>query len=205
MSVPMFGQNAGMGTWTMGWGDESEDVDPPLPHSDWVPQPVAAGSVRAVRAVIHGFYGLTEEPLLVAWDDRRATVRLATGELQWYADGSRQAYPRGDEIVVEDSAGHIYPRGNRYMDALVVRSLEDLIETVNAEEITSVAEDGTIHVYGEHDNSHGAVVRAPDTGIILRASGVEGTSPWKFSVVATRLLDDDHGLLEPVDVTPPLI
>lgn len=107
--------------------------------------------------------------------------------------------------MVEDSARHAYPRGNRYLDALAVPSLEDLAETVNAEETTSIAEDGTIHLYSEHDNSRCEAVRAPDTGIILRASGVEGASRWKFSVIAIRLLDDDHRLLEPVDVTPPLI
>ncbi|WP_137294707.1 hypothetical protein [Nocardioides dongxiaopingii] len=194
-----------MSTWTMEWGDGSERDDPPLPPSAWEPRPVAAGSVLAVRAVIHGFHGLPEEPLLVAWDDRRATVRLATGELRWYQDGRRQAYRAGDEIVVEEGAVRVYPRGNRYMDALVVRSLEDLVETVNADEVTSIDEDGTIHIRGEHDDSRGEVVRTPDTGIILRASGVVGTSPWHLSVLATRLLEGDHGLLEPADVTPPPI
>jgi len=141
-----------MGNWTLGWGDGSDDGDPPLPYSAWVPQPVASGAVRAAGVVIHGFYGLSAEPLLIAWDNERATVRLADGELQWYIDGNHQAYPRRGEIVVEGVTEHPYPRGNRYMDALVVRSLQDLIETVNAEEITSIDENGTIHIYGEHDN-----------------------------------------------------
>jgi hypothetical protein len=181
-------------TWTMSWGDGA-DSGSPLPYEDWAAQRVPSGSVRAVRV------SLPTEPLLVAWDDQRATVRLATGELQWYVDADRQAYPREDEIVFE--AETLHPRGNRYMDALVVRSLEDLIETVNAEEVTSIDEDGTIHIYGEHDNTHGRAVRAPDSGVILRASGMEGTRSWRLEVEATRLLDDAQALLEPTDVSPP--
>ncbi|MCY7289974.1 MAG: hypothetical protein LH624_17450 [Cryobacterium sp.] len=192
-----------MGHWSMGWGDEPDDVG--MPHSAWVPQPVAAGSVRVALLVIHGFYGLTAEPLLVAWDNQRTTVRLANGELRWYFDGIRQACPRGDAMVFEDVANHAYPRGNRYMDALVVRSLEDLLETVNAEEITSIDQDGVIHIYGEHDNSRGEVIRSKETGIILRASGIEGTSPWHFEVASTGLIEGNNRLLEPTDVTPPPI
>lgn len=65
---------------------------------------------------------------------------------------------------------------------------QDLIETVIAETVTSVDEDGTIYIYGEHDNSSGEAVREPDSGIILRARGVEGDRPWRLDVVATRLL-----------------
>jgi hypothetical protein len=195
----------GMGTWTMGWGDDGEGIDPPpLPYEDWVPQPVTPGAVRAVSVVIHGFYGLPADALLVAWDDQRATVRLANGDLRWSIDAARQAFPQQGEIAVVD-ASSVYPRGNRYMDALAVRSLQDLIETVNAETVTSIDEDGTIHIYGEHDNSRGEAVRAPDSGIILRASGVEGTNPWRLEVVATRLLEEAQVLLEPMNVAPPTL
>lgn len=187
-------------SWTMSWGHDGASGSP-LPYEDWAAQPVPPGSVRAVRVSIHGFDGVSTEPLLVAWDDRRATVRLATGELQWYVDADRQAYPREDEIVLEDCARNFYPRGNRYRHALVVRSLEDLIETVNAEEV--IDKDGTIHIYGEHDNTHGQAVRAPDSGVILRAFGMEGTRSWSFEVEATQLLDDAQVLLEPTDVSPP--
>ncbi len=192
-----------MGTWTMGWSDDSDDDDPPLPDSAWVPQPVAAGALWVVRVVIHGFDGLPAEPLLVAWDDERATVRLANGELQWYVAGSHQAYPWRGGIVVEDVTDHPYPRDNRYMDALVVRSLADLTATVNAETITSIDEDGAIHIHGEHDDSRAKVLRAPDTGIILHASGVQGTSAWHFDVVSTQLVEGDGELLESADVRPP--
>lgn len=194
-----------MGTWSMEWGGEPDDVDMLLPYRDWVSQPVASGSVRLVLLVIDGFYGLPAEPLLVAWDDQRTTVRLANGKLRWYFDGVRQAYPRGDAIVIEDAAEHPYPRGNRYMDALVVRSLEDLVDTVNAEEITSIDDDGVIHIHGEHDNSRGEVVRSTDTGIILRGSGVEGTSPWHFEVTSTQLIEGNRQLLEAIDVAPPFV
>jgi len=79
------------------------------------------------------------------------------------------------------------------------------VETVNVEEITSIDEDGTIHIYGELDNSRGAAVRAPDSGIILRASGLQGTSPWKLEVLAIRLLEEARGLLKPVNVAPPTL
>ncbi len=107
--------------------------------------------------------------------------------------------------MVEAVVGSVYPRDNRYMAALAVRSLEDLVETVNAEEITLIDEDGTIHIYGEHDNSRGTAVRAPDSGIIIRASGLEGTSPWKLEVLATRLLEEAQGLLKPMNVAPPTL
>ena len=161
--------------------------------------------MRAVSVVIRGFYGLPADPVLVAWDDERATVRLANGDLRWYLDADRHAFPMQGDIVVEANAGSLYPRGNRYMDALVVRSLEDLIETVNADKVTSIDEDGTIRIYGEHDNSRGEVVRAPDTGIILRASGVKGSNPWRLEVVATRLLDEAQMLLDPMNVAPPTL
>ena len=194
-----------MGTWTMGWGDDGEGIDSqPLPYEEWVPRPVAQGAVRAVRVVIRGFYGLPADPVLVAWDDARATVRLANGLLRWYIDAARQAFPRQGEIAVVD-ANSVYPRGNRYMDALAVRSLQDLIETVNAETVTSIDEDGTIHIYGEHDGSRGEAVRAPDSGIILRASGVEGDRSWRLEVVATRLLEEAQELLEPRNVAPPTL
>jgi hypothetical protein len=170
-----------------------------------VPQPVTPGAVRAVSVVIHGFYGLPADPLFVAWDDQRATVRLANGDLRWYFDSVQQAFPRQGEIVVEAVAGSVYPRDNRYMDAMAVRSLEDLIETVTAERVTSIGEDGTIRIYGEHDNSHGDAVRAPDSGIILRASGTQGTSPWRLEVVATRLLEEAQVLLEPMNVALPTL
>jgi hypothetical protein len=86
-----------------------------------------------------------------------------------------------------------------------VRSLQDLTETVNAEVVTSIYEDGTIHIYGQHDNSRGEAVRAPDSGIILRASGVEGDRPWRLDVVATRLLEEAQVLLEPTHVVPPTL
>ena len=192
-------------TRTMGWGNSADDPASPLPYKDWAPQPVAPGVVRAVSVAIDGFYGLPVDPLLVAWDDQRATVRLANGDLRWYSDGVQQAFPRQGEIVVEAVAGSVYPRDNRYMDALAVRSLEELVETVNAEEITSIDEDGTIHIYGEHDNSRGAAVREPDSGIILRASGLQGTSPWKLEVLATQLLEEAQGLLKAVNVAPPTL
>ena len=189
--------------WAMEWGHSSDDPAPLLPPKDWEPQPVAPGAVRVVSGAIDGFHGLSAEPLLVAWDDQRTAVRLANGDLRWYSDGVQQAFPRHGEIVVE--AAGVYPRDNRYMDALVVRSLEDLVETVNAETITSIDEDGTIHIYGEHDNSRGAAVREPHSGIILRASGLQGTRPWKLEVRATRLLKEAQGLLKPMNVAPPTL
>lgn len=188
----------------MGWGDDAEGTDSVFPHGDWVPQLLPPGTVRAVSVVIDGFYGLPADPVLVVWDDDRVTVRLANGDLRWYRDKDRHAFPRQGEIVVQ-SADNVYPRGNRYMDALAVRSLEDLIETVNAEAVTSIDEDGTIHFYGEHDNSRGEAVRAPDSGIILRASGVEGANPWRLEVVASRLLEGTQMLLDPTDVSPPTL
>lgn len=186
----------------MEWGDDGVDNNPPpLPYGDWLPRPVAHGAVRLVSVVIEGFHGLSADPVLVAWDDTRATVRLATGELCWYVDAASLAYPMHGEIVVIDRHS-AYPRGNRYMDALAVRSLQDLIETVNAETVTSIDEDGTIHIYGEHDNSRGEVLREPETGIILRASGIEGASPWRLDVVETHLVGDEQ-LLNPSHVAPP--
>lgn len=91
------------------------------------------------------------------------------------------------------------------MDALAVRSVEDLIETVNADEVTSIDEVGAIHFYGDHDNSRGEAIRAPDSGIILRASGVEGAHPWRLEVVASRLLDEAQMLLDPGDAAPPTL
>jgi hypothetical protein len=194
-----------MGSWTMAWGDDGEGIDPPpLPYEDWGPRPVARGAVRVVSVVIRGFYGLPAEPVLVAWDDGRATVRLANGDLRWYVDASRQAFPQQDEVAVVD-VHSLYPRGNRYMDALAVRSLQDLIETVNAETVTSIDEDGTIHIYGGQDNIRGEAVRAPDSGIILQASGVEGDRPWRLDVSETRLLEGAQVLLEPTHVVPPTL
>lgn len=189
-----------MSEWRMSWRDPSED--PLLPFAAWTPQSVTSEAVRVVLVAIRGFNDLPAEPVLVAWDNECETVRLANGELQWWFSGTRQAYPRKGEILIEDATAHPFPRGNRYMEALLVRSLEDLLETVNADEITSIDENGTIHIYGGQDNSRGQVVRSGDTGIILRASGVQGTSPWDSEVLATRLIEGDRGLLEPADVTP---
>jgi hypothetical protein len=50
-----------------------------------------------------------------------------------------------------------------------------------------------------------AIVRAPDSGIILRASGVEGTKPWRLEVVAAQLLEEAESLLEPTDISPPAL
>jgi hypothetical protein len=134
MSACAFGRMRAMGTWTMRLGDDGEGIDPPpLPYEDWVPRPVALGAVRAVSMVIRGFYGLPADPMLVAWDDDRATVRLANGDLRWYIDAARQAFPRQGKIAVVD-ANSVYPRGNRYMDALAVRSLQDLIERASGVE-----------------------------------------------------------------------
>lgn len=189
----------------MAWGD---DAAPPVPEASWAPRHVDPGTVCAARVVIDGFHGLPAEMLLVAWDNDRATVRRADGTLQWYTDGRRQAYPRRGEIVVEDAADHAYPRDNRYMDALAVRSLQDLVETVNAEEVTSVDADGTIHIYGEHDRSRAEVVRAEETGIIVRASGVEGTRPWQLEAMTTLVVAGGAArlLLEPADIEiPPIL
>ena len=193
----------GVGTWEMGWGDDGDGVDSsPLPHPVWGAQPVAPGTLRAVHVVLDGFVGLPTEHVLVTWDDRRETVRLPDGRLRWYFDGVHQGFPRQGEIVMESAVGTLYPRGNRYMDALAVRSLEELIGTVNADEVTSIDEDGTIHFYGEHDDSRGEALCAPDSGIVLRASGVEGVRRWRLEVVAARVLEADRSLLEPADVEP---
>lgn len=189
----------------MSWGDDGSDPHPPpLLHDDWAPRPVPPGSTRAVSVVLDGFHGLPTDPILVAWDDARATVRLLTGELRWYVDTTRLAFPREDGIAVVDSHD-VYPRGNRFMDALAVRSLLDLVETVNADRVVAVDEDGTIHIDGEHDDVRGQVVRDPDSGIVLRASGVTGDRSWRLDVVATRQLHDAPALLGPGDVTPPTL
>ena len=52
-------------------------------------------------------------------------MRLTTGELRWYVDGDRLAYPRDGEIVVERGPGLVHPRGNRFMGALAVRSSKE--------------------------------------------------------------------------------
>lgn len=167
--------------------------------SDWS----MSGSAQVVSAIFRGFYGLPATPLVVAWDDRCATVRQPTGELKWFTDNTSHAFPRDGKIVIQDVATHPYPRGNRHLAALVVRSLEDLLEEANADQVTSIDAGGTIHIYGEHDNSRGQVVSSEDTGIILRASGVQGVSPWDFEVTSVQLVEADCGLLEPMDVRPP--
>lgn len=189
----------------MRWGNSAEGSRSPLAYEDWALQPVPPGAVRTATVVIHGFSGLPAAPLLVAWDSRRETVRLENGDLRWYYDGHEQAFPRDGEIVIQPVAENPYPRGNRSMDALAVRSVDDLVETVNADRVTSIDPDGTVHFYGEHDDSRGEAVRAPDSGIILRASGVEGANPWRLEVLATRLLDGSQGLLEPTNVSPPTL
>ena len=191
-----------MSDWFISWGAGSDGAHPPVPYETWAPRPVPSGAVRVTKVVTHGF-GLPEEPLVVAWDDQRATVRSAQGGLHWYTDETHNAFPRAGEIVVEDRY-EPFPRGNRYMSALVVRSLEDLIETVNAEEVTSIDDDGTIHIYGAHDESRGSLIRSEDTGIVLRASGTQGTAPWDLEVSETHLVEDDCGLLDPNDATQPL-
>lgn len=188
----------------MTWGEGADENGPLLRYEDLGPWPIPPGAVRAARVVIDGL-GLDPEPRLVAWDDQRSTVRSIDGRLEWYADASHQAYPRAGEIVIEDQATHPFPRGNRSMSALLVRSLEDLIETVNAEEVTAIDEDGTIHIYGHHDNSGGQVVRFEDTGVVARASGTQGSAPWSVEVLATRLITESSGLLNPTDVAPPPI
>lgn len=187
------------------WLVDGVPVDPPLlPFKDWKPWPVARGTVRMVSVVIDGFYGISPDPLLVAWDDSRATVRLPTGELRWYEDGSGFAFPEQDGIVVEDHHSGLLPRDNRYRDALAVRSLEDLVETVNAEKLTSIDEDGTIHMNSEHDTSRGQALRDPASGIIVKASGTR-RSPWRLDVKETRLITEDQDLLEPIHLPPPNI
>jgi hypothetical protein len=48
-------------------------------------------------------------------------------------------------------------------------------------------------------------VRAPDSEIILRASGVEGERRWRLDVLATRLLEGAQMLLERTHVVPPTL
>lgn len=160
------------------------------------PHPVPAGMSRVVRAVLVGFHGLPGDPLLVAWDDRREAVRLSDGRLQWYLDEARQAFPR-DGRIVTTTAG-VYPRGNRFMDALAVRSLSDLMEIVNAEEATEIDPSGLVRLRGEQDRSTGTAVLDEDTGIISRASGVHGSRPWTIEVLASRLVPGGE-LLVPAD------
>jgi hypothetical protein len=165
------------------------------------PHPVPTDAVRAVLVHIHGFHGIESAPLIVSWDDHRETVRAVDGSLRWYADGTRTAYPTGDGMVTDDRSG-IYPRGNRYMDALAVRSLEDMFETVSALTIRSVGEDGVMHLHSADDDTHAMVVRSDDTGIVLRAAGLWGTTAWALNVLAMQLLESDD-LLTIDDIVPP--
>lgn len=189
-----------MSTWTMAWGDGDEPGA--LSAEEWSPRPVGRGAVQVVRVVLEGFHGVPAEPVLVAWDDSRATVRLANGELRWYADRARFAFPQDDQITVADATS-LYPRGNRFMDALAVRSLQDLMETVNADTVTSIDADGAIHLDGEDDHSRARARRDPESGIVLLASGVEGHHPWRLEVLASRVLGDADALLEPAHSAPP--
>lgn len=188
--------------WRMGWGDdESGDRGDASSGVDLEPRPVPPGAVRLVRVVLHGFHALPADPLLVMWDDHRCAVRLPDGRLRWYADPERQAHPRDGSIVVEESG--VLPRGNRAMDALVVRSLLDLVERVNAEEVVAVDHDGLVRLRGEHDDSSAEVVTCPGTGVVLRASGQQGrAAPWRLEVLGNRLVEGHPELLEPVDVDP---
>ncbi len=86
------------------------------------------------------------------------------------------------------SSGVHAPRGNRHMDALAVRSLQDLVDTVNAEEIASIYDDGVIHICGAHDDSRGEAVRSMDTCVIRRGSGC-GASPGHLEVTSTKLIE----------------
>jgi hypothetical protein len=167
---------------------------------DWDPHPVPAGMTRAVLLHVHGFGGLGPAPLLVAWDDRRGTVRAADGTLLWYADESRMAYPTDAGIVTADAG--LYPRGNRAMDALAVRSLEDLAETISAETVRSVDKDGVLHLVGEDDYTQALLLRSDETGIVLRAAGFWGTTSWTLTVASTGLLEGEE-LLTIGDVVPP--
>lgn len=190
-----------MSEWSMSWGD-GDDPAPLLPADQWEPAPVPPGATRAVVVTIEGFHNLPIDPLIVAWDDLRATVRSVSGRLQWYEDRTHEAYPDAQRIVTSDSG--VYPRDNRHMDALAVRSLLDLIETINADEVTSIDDDGTIHVRGLHDDSWAELTRS-ESGVVVRASGAQGVNAWRLHVTRERLLTDDDRLLAPQHVEPPAI
>lgn len=134
-----------MDTWTLEWDDGASQNSPPLPYEEWRLRPVPLGAARAVVAQFRGFYGVPADLLLVTWDDNRVTVRLTTGDLCWYVDETTARFPQHGEIAVQDRWSP-YPGGNRYMDAMAVRSLRDLVDTVNADTITSIDLSGTIHI-----------------------------------------------------------
>ena len=86
------------------------------------------------------------------------------------------------------------------MDALAVRSLEELIGTVNADEVTSDRRDGTIHFYGEHDDSRARPLRTRqrDRPASLRGRGVRRWRLRSLQPESSR----DRSPLEPADVEP---
>lgn len=171
-----------MDTWTLEWDDGASQNSPPLPYEEWRPRPVPLGAARAVVAQFRGFYGVPADPLLVTWDDKRATVRLTTDDLCWYVDETTARFPQHGEIAVQDRWSP-YPGGNRYVDAMAVRSLRDLVDTVNADTITSIDLSGTIHILGAHDCVSGAVTRDPESRIILQASGTTGEHSWHLTII----------------------
>ncbi|WP_300682187.1 hypothetical protein [Nocardioides sp.] len=185
-----------MGEWASRWGDEGAHRRELIPFGEREPRPVPHGCARLVEATFHGWLGL-DDPVLVIWDNEREVVRLMTGEIRWYAGDGQQAFPRDGQIVVESEG--VYPPGNRYMDALAVRSLQDLMDEINATEIVAVDPDRVIHVMGRQDGVRAEVEIASDSGIVLRASGVQGTIPFSVEVRAIRLIEGEE-VLEPVDV-----
>lgn len=192
----------------MGWDDDGEDLDPPpLPSAEWPPRPVPARLVRVARVVLGGFDGVDGDPLIVAWDRAQATVRVESGTLAWYADRSRVAFPRAGAIAAVERGGHrddelVLPREERQGCALAVRSVQDLLEAVNATAVTAVDDDGAVHLRGP-DDLHGRAVPDPRSGVILRASGRWGQQPWRIHTLATWLVPAGGPLLEPRDAPPP--
>ena len=162
---------------------------------------VPDGHTRAVLVVFTGFPVFTHEPRRVCWDNTRLAVRTATGRLRWYEDSTVYAFrDENDEVrSVEKGEAPSYPRHyrekSREMDAVALLSLADLLEVADLGKIELVTPEDVVPLHFLGDPGNAARVQlSEESGVVLRADGVEMGNAWHIEVLEEALTAGDRSL-----------
>lgn len=189
---------------------------------DWEPEPVPFGLIRYALVRFDIDHRFPAGVLYVAWNDQHAVVRSETGELYWYEGGpgfvmdGDEPYP---QAVVEDgevkalSDGVPVRPGMRWFDAIMVRSVQDVLETVGTTDAFEVVSDGVVRLHGYDGDAplgirpHRSVAEvrsSTETGVVLEATGTEGRRSWRLELLQTAEVKDDGRFIGmEVHVEPP--
>ena len=132
-------------------------------------------------------------PWSVYWDNDREVVRDRDGIVHWYRDDRLQIHRAGDVRVCRAiDASSLYPKDGLPREALVVRSLSDLADWADVDEVAGVSGD-VVHMAG--DSGHLAVVtRCPLRGVVLEGAGLR-PGPWTVRTDSLRSISSDDPAL----------